>query len=40
MALQTPGVEATLEIKIHKSPKDWPDLTFTTLAPVPPLSTA
>ena len=30
MALQTPGVEGSLEIKINKSPKDWPDLTFTT----------
>lgn len=30
LALQTPGVEATLTIKINKSPKDWPDLTFTT----------
>lgn len=30
MALQTPGVEATLTININKSPKDWPDLTFTT----------
>lgn len=30
LALQTPGVEGTLTIKINKSPKDWPDLTFTT----------
>lgn len=30
MALETPGVEGTLTIKINKSPKDWPDLTFTT----------
>lgn len=30
MALETPGVEGTLTIKINRSPKDWPDLTFTT----------
>lgn len=30
MALGTPGVTGTLTIEIPKSPKDYPDLTFTT----------
>lgn len=30
MALETPGVDGTLTIKIPKNPKDYPDLHFQT----------